>query len=167
MRPSFRPAAVALVIVAALSVSACAPPAPAEPPKASPSSTALFASDEEALAAAEEAYREYQHVSDAIYIDGGADPERLLEIATQAKYEYEKSGYDKIRALGYHSTGGSTFDGARLWDRADRRRLETLLVEAKLPNLRLEVMQRDLGVHHDDGLASGLEHPQGFTNEFL
>jgi hypothetical protein len=102
------------VIVAALSVSACAPPAPAKPPKASPSNTALFASDEEALAAAEEAYREYQHVSDAILIDGGADPERLLEVATQAQYEYEKAGYDKILAANERGVGASKFDSMKL-----------------------------------------------------
>jgi hypothetical protein len=102
------------VIVAALSASACAPPTPAKPPRPSPSSTALFASDEEALAAAEKAYREYQHVSDAILIDGGADPERLLEVATQAQYEYEKAGYDKILSENRHSTGGSTFDSMRI-----------------------------------------------------
>lgn len=101
-------------MVAALSVSACAPPSPAKPPKPSPSSTALFATDEEALAAAEEAYREYQHVADSIFIDGGRDPERLLEVATQSQYEYEKAGYDKVLALGYRSTGGSTFDSARI-----------------------------------------------------
>jgi hypothetical protein len=103
------------VIVAALSASACAPPAPAKPPRPSPSSTALFASDEEALAAAEEAYREYQHVSDAILIDGGADPERLLEVATQAQYEYEKAGYDKILAANERGVGASKFDSMKLY----------------------------------------------------
>ena len=116
------------MLVAALSASGCAPPTSGKPPAPVPSPTALFASDEEALAAAEEAYRAYQHVSDAIYIDGGADPERLLEVATQPKYEYEKSGYDKIRALGYHSTGGSTFDSATLLDSGQVEGVNTVAV---------------------------------------
>jgi len=116
-------------MVAALSVSACAPPSPAKPPKPSPSSTALFATDEEALAAAEEAYREYQHVSDAILIDGGADPERLLEVATQAQYEYEKAGYDMALSRGYHSTGGSAFDSVTLKERDDRGTITVFLCE--------------------------------------
>jgi len=119
MRPSFRPAAVALVLAAALSASGCTPDASGKPPASTPSATALFASDEEALAAAEEAYRKYQHVSDAILIDGGAYPERLLEVATQAQYEYEKPGYDAALAAGERGEGASNFDSMTIESRFD------------------------------------------------
>ena len=110
MRPKSRLATVALVLAAALSAAGCAPEAPAAERTPTPSATPLFASDEEALAAAEEAYAAYQHVSDAILVDGGAEPERLLEVATEAQYEYEKAGFDAAKANGLRSTGGSTFD---------------------------------------------------------
>ena len=129
MRPSFRPAAVALVLAAALSASGCTPDASGKPPASTPSATALFASDEEALAAAEEAYRKYQHVSDSIYIDGGADPERLLDVASQSLYEAEKAGYDMAHSMGYFSTGGSTFDSLRLKERDSRGRITVYLCE--------------------------------------
>ena len=109
MRTMFRSAAVAVVLVAALAATGCAPD-PAAPHTPAPTSTPLFASDEEALAAAEEAYAAYQAVSDAILIDGGTEPERLLAVATEAQYEYEKSGFDEARINQLRSTGGSTFD---------------------------------------------------------
>ena len=107
------------MLVAALSASGCAPPTSGKPPAPVPSPTALFASDEEALAAAEEAYRAYQRVSDAILIDGGADPERLLEVATQAQYEYEKVGYDATLAANERGSGVSTFDSMTIQNRND------------------------------------------------
>lgn len=71
-------------------------------PSAPPSAEAepLFASDEEALAAAEAAYAEYLAVADAVLIDGGADAQRLetvaigevLEEDLERAAEYEREG---------------------------------------------------------------------------
>lgn len=105
MRPSFRPAAVALVMVAALSVSACAPPSPAKPPKPSPSSTALFATDEEALAAAEEAYREYLSVVDGVLQAGGSDTTGLRAVAAGAALDQALSDAGEFASLGYRTVG--------------------------------------------------------------
>ena len=105
MRPSFRPAAVALVMVAALSVSACAPPSPAKPPKPSPSSTALFATDEEALAAAEEAYREYLSVVDNVLQSGGSDPADLKMVAAGPALDQALSDASEFASLGYRTIG--------------------------------------------------------------
>jgi len=101
--------AAAAVVAAVLCLGACAPEDPGPKPSPDPTSTPLFASDEEALAAAEEAYGRYQAVSDAILKDGGANPERLLEVATQDQFEYEKNGYERAAASKHHSTGASTF----------------------------------------------------------
>ncbi|MDQ4137963.1 MAG: hypothetical protein M3116_03855, partial [Actinomycetota bacterium] len=49
-----------------------------------PTAAALFASDEDATIAAEKAYRDYVAMADRISIDGGADPERLEEFATES-----------------------------------------------------------------------------------
>jgi len=114
MRPSFRPAAVALVVVAALSVSGCAPPSPAKPPTSSPSSTALFASDEEALAAAEEAYAEYVSVTDQVFQEGGQGVERLAAVARGRQLTEDEAGFEDVSKSGYRSTGHTEFDSTKL-----------------------------------------------------
>jgi len=111
--------AAAAVVAAVLCLGACAPEDPGPKPSPDPTSTPLFASDEEALAAAEEAYGRYQAVSDAILMDGGANPERLLDVATQEKLEYEQRGYEELRSSGYTFTGSSTFDRMTLQSRDD------------------------------------------------
>ena len=110
MRPSFRPAAVALVLAAALSASGCTPDASGKPPASTPSATALFASDEEALAAAEEAYRAYLAVADEILRDGGNDPDRLLQVATQEVYEKQLEGYRQTADNGWRGRGVTRLD---------------------------------------------------------
>jgi len=114
MRTPFRLPAVTLVLAAALAVSGCTPDKPSPVPSVSRSGTPLFASDEEALAAAEEAYAAYLAVYDAILIDGGMASERLLQVATPEQYEYEKAGFESAVLMGYRSSGGSTFDRASL-----------------------------------------------------
>jgi hypothetical protein len=93
------------VIVTALSASACAPPTPAKPPKPSPSSTALFASDEEALAAAEEAYREYLSVIDDVLQGGGAETAGLGAVAANAALDQALADAREFASLGYRTVG--------------------------------------------------------------
>ncbi|WP_294181477.1 hypothetical protein [uncultured Schumannella sp.] len=73
-------AAVALAL--SLSLAACAPdPAPITlPPQ--PTSTPLFASDEEALAAAEEVYSSYVRASNLLAQSGWLDYSDLAEVTT-------------------------------------------------------------------------------------
>jgi len=101
-------------MVAALSVSACAPPSPAKPPKPSPSSTALFASDEEALAAAEEAYREYLAESDAITSQFGAEPQRIDPFVAPSLREELYTSFAKYSERRLRTQGVSTFDSVQL-----------------------------------------------------
>jgi len=119
MRPSFRPAAVALVVVAALSASGCAPPSPATPPTSSPSSTALFASDEEALAAAEKAYREYLSESDAITSQFGAEPQRIDPFVAPALRKEIHDSFAKYSERRLRTEGVSTFDSVQLQSVSD------------------------------------------------
>jgi hypothetical protein len=106
-----------LLIVAVLTlamISACTqPPTPVEP-TTDPTATPLFATDDEALAAATEAYAKYQKVSDEILIDGGAHPERLLDVATQDFLDVQIIGYQQAEANGLRSTGGSMVDSTSL-----------------------------------------------------
>ena len=114
MRPKFRAAAVALVLVGALSASGCAPEVPAADPTPTPSATPLFASDEEALAAAEEAYAAYLAVTDAIYAEGGAGIEKLATVAAGKQLNEDTQGFAEVERLGLHSIGATTYDGVEL-----------------------------------------------------
>ena len=101
------------LVVAALSLLAlagCVPDDDPVIPGPLPSSTPIFASDEEALAAAEEAYGAYLAVSDQIIADGGQRPDRLLEVATQEVLDVEIEGYEQLVELGWHGVGASTLD---------------------------------------------------------
>jgi hypothetical protein len=114
MRTSPRARVVPLAFAAVLLLGGCTAADPQPTASPAPSSTPIFATDEEALAAAEAAYAEYLAVSDQILADGGAEPERLLTVATQDVYEYEKQGFDQAQQQKLRGTGKSTFDSARL-----------------------------------------------------
>jgi hypothetical protein len=86
----------------------------------------VFASEEEALAAAEKAYAEYLRVSDEILIDGGNDPRRLLDVATEGVYQAELDGFNQVHAQGWHSTGGSTADHFRIEQFNPRDKVDVL-----------------------------------------
>ena len=104
--------APALLISAlvALTLVACVPDDEPVRPEPSPSSSPIFESDEEALAAAEEAYGAYLSVSGNILAQGGADPERLLTVATQEVYEAELESYGDFAERGWHTEGMSVVD---------------------------------------------------------
>jgi len=75
-----------------------------------PSQTPVFATEEEALAAATEAYEKYLKVVDSIFADGGADPERLLDVATLGQYEKELSGYRELASKRLYGVGKSRIE---------------------------------------------------------
>jgi hypothetical protein len=68
----------------------------------------VFASDEEALAAAEEAYGRFLSTLDQIFVDGGANPERLLDVASQEILDHEMAGFEQLKASGERGTGATT-----------------------------------------------------------
>jgi len=105
MRTSFRLAAVTLVIAAGLSLGGCAPYVPAPKPTPAPSATPMFATDEEALAAAEEAYAAYLRAVDAMLQSGGIDVSNLAGVATSDALEQASADADEFRKLGYRTTG--------------------------------------------------------------
>jgi hypothetical protein len=119
MRTSFRLAAVTLVIAVGLSLGGCAPDAPAPKPTASPSPTPLFATDEEALAAAEEAYAAYLSVTDQVFMDGAADIGVLGTVATRKQLDLDREELSKAAEMGYRSQGSTTFENMTLQSRSD------------------------------------------------
>jgi hypothetical protein len=102
------------LVVVSLLLSGCgsSDPIPTLPP--TPSSTPEFASEEEALAAAKDAYAAYLEVSSEIGESGGADPERIETVATRALLEASFTGYATLRDNGWRTTGETRIAGAQL-----------------------------------------------------
>lgn len=104
------------VAVALLLLTACAPaPATETPSSTSPSATAeepVFASEEEALAAADAVIQEYWEVTDVVYQAGGQGVELLAPLVTDARMESEEVGVEifqrgEFRQIGDHTAGGT------------------------------------------------------------
>jgi len=109
-----RAAIVLAALAVVLSLSGCFAedePAPTTPPV--PTATPVFATEEEALAAAEEAYANYLRVSDEILLDGGDRPERLRDYATADMYELQADGFSEMKEENLHAVGETTFDSIR------------------------------------------------------
>ena len=106
------PLAIAALI--ACSVAGCLPLDPAPVATLAPIGTPLFSSDEEALAAAEEAYGAYLAVSDQIAQDGGANPDRLAAVVGPELAAIEKAGYSELQNAGLRTVGSTSFYGAIL-----------------------------------------------------
>jgi len=106
--------APALAVAAALLLAGCTGDDPIVLPKPDPTTAPVFATDEEALAAAEVAYGEYLRVIDQILADGGKDGDRLLEVATPEVVEFEQTGFDNVRESGYRNVGEMSFDSMEL-----------------------------------------------------
>jgi hypothetical protein len=114
MRTKRRSAAVTLVLVAALAATGCTPEAPRANEKPTPTSTPLFASDEEALAAAEEAYATYLAVVDRVLGEGGSDPDRLRSSARGEALEQAIADANEFNAKGYRTTGTTSLQSTSL-----------------------------------------------------
>lgn len=99
---------LAMLVVASVALVGCVPgdqPAPSP----TPTETAVFASEEEALAAAEEVYGNYLATLDAIFEDGGENPERLLEFASEEVFEQEAPGFELFQSQGLTGIGSARF----------------------------------------------------------
>ena len=92
-------------------------------PQAIPTSSAVeqapaFASDEEALAAAQAAYAEYLSVSDQIARDGGSNPERLKTLLSEDLFRDQVKTYEDIQSQNLHAVGESKFSNFKLMKNA-------------------------------------------------
>ena len=103
-------AVCATVMLALPALAACAPaPTPVPSQTAAATDAPVFASDEEALAAAKKAYAAYLKASDAITGDGGQDPERIATFVSDDLLNSELQGFAGYAAAGAHSVGSTTF----------------------------------------------------------
>lgn len=111
---TLRPVAVGLFALTAVLLGGCSPePAvPSAPPAAE--GEALFASDEEALAAAEAAYAKYLSTTNLILENGGLGEEALRPLVSDEVFEEEATGFAYRRENGLRSVGGTELLGAKL-----------------------------------------------------
>ncbi|WP_438853848.1 hypothetical protein [Agromyces sp. M3QZ16-3] len=116
--PRALPRLVALALTGAvLGLAACAAPTPSATPSQPATDAAevpLFASDEEALAAAVEAYEAYLAVSDSITSDLGVDSTRIREVATPEFADFSEDDFAAFRDAGLRTEGSSTVDSPKL-----------------------------------------------------
>jgi hypothetical protein len=76
----------------------------------------LFATDDEALAAAQVAYAHYLEVSDQIARDGGANPERLKGLVSAELYSEQVTAYSDLQSSGLFAGGSTAMDHFRIQD---------------------------------------------------
>lgn len=112
-------AAVATAGALALALSGCVgAPAPTATTSASSSAEPIFASDEEALVAAEAAYEAYRAASAQITADGGADPNRIDSTVTPDYAASLHDEFETIDELGLRMVGSSRVEQVKLADAA-------------------------------------------------
>ncbi|GMA92017.1 hypothetical protein [Homoserinibacter gongjuensis] len=70
----------------------------------------MFASDEEALAAAEEAYGKFLAAADTVLANGGIYDEQLAGLATDEVIANESKSFDTFRTNGWRLVGSSEFE---------------------------------------------------------
>jgi len=109
-----RSALFALAISLVVPLTACAESTRIPEAEPSPSVAPLFASDQEALAAATAAYEEFLRVSGEILRDGGAEPERLKPLVSDDVYSNEAEGFATLVANNWRATGHSKLIGSVL-----------------------------------------------------
>ena len=102
---------IAAVAIGAMLLSGCLPQQPIATPPPEATAAPIFASDEEALAAATTAYAAYVAMSDLILKDGGKDPDRIdALIVGDDLIASEKAGFTDFRNSGYRSIGDTKFE---------------------------------------------------------
>lgn len=86
-------------------------------PSAAATDEPIFASDEEALAAAVEAYEAYSEMSWQIAAEGGADGKRIRSLVSDTLAEQFEAEFATLAEAGIRSTGTPRVFGGRLADR--------------------------------------------------
>lgn len=114
MRMAAAATALGLTLIAAAGLAACSDEDPVQPPDPGPSRTPVFASEEEALAAAEALYGEYQAAANALGQSGWVEPAALEPFVRGDALDDERSASESFRELGYTQVGFATFDSFTL-----------------------------------------------------
>jgi hypothetical protein len=126
-----RTAAAATALGITLSIAAlasCANPRPGEMPVPAPSVTPVFASEEEALAAAGDAYQRYLDVSNAIAQAGWVDTSGFDAVERGEALANEIETVAKYQRAGWRLLGASRFDTLSLQQVDDAGRGQVVIV---------------------------------------
>ena len=107
-------AACGALAVLLATLSGCGTDTPVEIPTQQPTSTPIFASDEEALAAAQEAYAAYLSVSDEVFRQGGGAQESLNQVAIGSALAGALSDAAEFKDSSIHATGETELDAFTL-----------------------------------------------------
>lgn len=87
---------------------------PVASPSASPTATPVFATEEEALAAAEEAYASFLATGDLIASEGGVDANRIEPFVTDDQLSSELEGFSLLESQGIVQRGQAVLRSAEL-----------------------------------------------------
>lgn len=109
-----RPTPALLTIALTASLAACGPdPTPAPLPELTwDAPSPVSETEEEALAAAEEAIRRYLEISDAV--DSPRDLELLRPLSTESWFEFERSSREDLWSRGIHTEGSTSLRFVKL-----------------------------------------------------
>lgn len=103
-----------LVTISALLLCGCVSTPVPRPSVQATAPGPIFASNEEALRAATEAYSGYNEMSDRILREGGAGPDRIREFTSKEMAEIEIESYTNLAAEGRRMTGETSFSNVTL-----------------------------------------------------
>ncbi len=111
---ALRPIAVLAAAVVLAALSGCVQTTEKPTPTPTAAATPAFASDEEALGAAEKAYAAYLAVDDAVLHDGGLNADRYEAVASGEALKASISNAEKFQAESVRTTGASSFRTEKL-----------------------------------------------------
>lgn len=109
-----RRAAAPIALLVAAALAGCAAPEPEAEATVAPTAEPLFASEEEALAAAEEVYGAYLGAINEALASGGEEVTDLDELASSEVADAQREGFEQYRREGLHATGAIKADSFRL-----------------------------------------------------
>jgi hypothetical protein len=120
--------ALLVALIATLALAGCVPdddPVVLDP---EPTVTPIFESDEEALAAAEEAYGAYSAASSQITMEGGRDPERIGSFVSPDMLKEQLEGFALYSEAGWHTSEPAAYDSFVLQQHNEEPGLATIVV---------------------------------------
>jgi hypothetical protein len=119
---------------------------PIPPPTPAPTTSApVIASEDEALAAATEAYAAYLGVIDVVLADGGSDPSVLADVASGDALGAEEETANMYAERGYKSVGTTSFDSLSIQslDNSNAKRTVSMIVYVCVDVTDVDVLNSD------------------------